>query len=66
MKGILAGNHGHSGQVSPALLLGVSAGYSHRAVVGESGMIRTYLGKRKRSVMVSVYGTPCAIPPYKL
>jgi hypothetical protein len=40
----------------PALLLGVSAGYCQRALVGKSGMIRTQMGKHNRSVM-AVYGT---------
>jgi hypothetical protein len=31
--------------------------------VGESGMIRTQMGKHSSSAMVAVYGTPCAIPP---
>jgi hypothetical protein len=52
-----------SRQVSPASLLGVSAGYYQRALVDESGRIRTQMGKHNRSVMVSVYGTLCAIPP---
>jgi hypothetical protein len=30
--------------------------------VGESGMIRSHMGKNNRSVMVAVCGTPCAIP----
>jgi hypothetical protein len=51
-----------SHQVSLALLPGVSAGYYQRALVDESGMIRTQ-EKHNRSVMVAVYGTPCAIPP---
>jgi hypothetical protein len=54
-----------SRQVSPASLLGVSAGYHQRALVCEPGMIRTQMGKRNRVVMVTVYGTPCAIPPHK-
>jgi hypothetical protein len=29
--------------------------------VGESGMIRTHMGKHNRSVMVAVHGAPCAI-----
>jgi hypothetical protein len=41
--------------VLPALVLGVSASYCQRAVVGESGMIRTQKGKYNRSVMVAVY-----------
>jgi hypothetical protein len=51
MKNILVGKtHRHflstdiSSLVSPALLLGVSAGYCQIALVGESGMIRTPMG----------------------
>jgi hypothetical protein len=47
----------------PASLLGVSAGYCQRSVLGESGMIRTQMGKHSRSVVVAVYGTPCVIQP---
>jgi hypothetical protein len=54
-----------SRQVSPALILGVSAGYCQRALVDGTGMIRTQMGKHNRSVMVAVYGTPCVIPPCK-
>jgi hypothetical protein len=54
-----------SHQVSPDLLLGVSAGYCRRAMVGESGMIRTQMGMHNRSVMVAVYGMPCVIPSCK-
>jgi hypothetical protein len=50
-------------RVSSPSLLGVSAGYCQRAVVGESGMIRTQMGKHNRLIMVAVYGTPSAIPP---
>jgi hypothetical protein len=38
-----------SRQVSPTSLLGVSVGICHRARVGESGMIRTQMGKQNRS-----------------
>jgi hypothetical protein len=48
----------------PASLLGVPTGYS-LVLVGESGMIRPHMGKRNRSVMVAVHGTPCAIPRHK-
>jgi hypothetical protein len=48
---------------SPAPLLDVCAGYNQRGLLGESGMIRTQMGKHNRSVMVAVYGTPCVIPP---
>jgi hypothetical protein len=34
--------------VSPDLLLGVSAGYCQRALVGESSMIRTQIGKKQQ------------------
>jgi hypothetical protein len=43
----------------------VSAGYCQTAVVGESGIIRTQMGKHNRSVMVAVFGTPREIPPRK-
>jgi len=46
--------HGHFCQVSPASILGVSAGYCQTALVGESGIIRTQMGKHNRSVMVAV------------
>jgi hypothetical protein len=49
-------------QVSPALLLGVSAGNCQRALVYESGMIRTQMEMHSRSEIVAVYGMPCAIP----
>jgi hypothetical protein len=49
----------------PASLLGVCAGYCQEALVGESGFIRTQMGKHNRSVMVAMYGMPCAIPPHK-
>jgi hypothetical protein len=53
-----------SRQVSPASLLG-DCRYYQRTLVDQSGMIRTHMGKYSRSVMVAVYGTPCAIPPRK-
>jgi hypothetical protein len=49
----------------PASLLEVSAGYCQRAVVGESGRIRTQMRKQNRSVMVAVFGMPSAIPAHK-
>jgi hypothetical protein len=52
-------------KLATASLLGVSAGYCYRALVGESGMIKTLMGKHNGSVMVAVYGTPWAIPPRK-
>jgi hypothetical protein len=45
-------------QVSSALLLAVSAGYCQRGLVGESGMIRTQMGKHNRRVTVTVYMPP--------
>jgi hypothetical protein len=45
-----------------ALLLGVSASYCQRALVGESGMIIIQLGKLNRSLMVAVCGTPYSVP----
>jgi hypothetical protein len=49
-------------QVSPALLPDVSANNCRRALVDESGMIRTQMGMHNRSEMVAVLGAPCAIP----
>jgi hypothetical protein len=49
-------------QVSPALLLRLSAGYCQRALVGKLGMTGSQMGKYKRQVMVAEYGTSCAIP----
>jgi hypothetical protein len=57
--------HGHFSPSSPASLLDVSAGYCQKALIGESGMIRAQMGKHNRSVMVAVYGTPCATRPRK-
>jgi hypothetical protein len=45
---------------SPASLLGVSADYCQRPLIGESGMTRTQMGKRSRLVMITVYERPCA------
>jgi hypothetical protein len=67
-KEIIVGKiHGH---FSPSfscfvLLLGVSPGYCHRALAGESGMIRTQAAKHNRLVMVTVQGTPCVTLPCK-
>jgi hypothetical protein len=52
-------------QVSPALLLDISAGYCQRSLMGKSRMIITQMGKHDRSVTVAEYRTPCAIPPRK-
>jgi hypothetical protein len=52
-------------KILSASLLGVSAGYCQTAVVGESGIIITEMKNQNRSVMVAVYGTPCAIPTRK-
>jgi hypothetical protein len=46
---------------SPASLLGVSAGYCQRPLIGELRMTRTQMGKRSRLVMITVYERPCAI-----
>jgi hypothetical protein len=63
MKEILIGKiHGYFSQVSLDLLIGASASYCQGALVGVSEMIRTHMGKHNRSVMVAVYGTPCAVP----
>jgi hypothetical protein len=51
-----------SRQVLPPLLLGVSAGYFQRAVVGESKVIVAQMEKHNASVMVAIYGTPWTIP----
>jgi hypothetical protein len=40
----------------------VSAGYCQRALVDETGMIRTQMVKHNISVMVAMLGTPSAIP----
>jgi len=48
-------------QISPALLPDVSAGYCQRALVDESGMIRTQIGMHNRSEMFTVHGMPCTI-----
>jgi hypothetical protein len=50
---------------SPSSHHRVSAGYCQRALVDEPGIIRTHMGKHNRSVMVAVYGTPCATLPLK-
>jgi hypothetical protein len=53
-----------SRQVFPDLSLGVSACYCQRSLVDESVIIiRTQVGRHNRSVMVVMYGAPCAIPP---
>jgi hypothetical protein len=52
-----------SRQVSPASLLHASAGNYQTAVVDESEMIRTQMGKQNRSEMVAEHETPCTIPP---
>jgi hypothetical protein len=52
-----------SRQVAPALLVGISAGYCRRVLVGLSGMIIPQMGMYIISEMAVVYGTPCAIPP---
>jgi hypothetical protein len=41
----------------------MSAGYCQRALVDESGIIRTQMGTHNRPVMVAVHGTHCEIPP---
>jgi hypothetical protein len=43
-------------QVSPALLLDVSAGYCQRTLVNVSGMIRAQMGMHNRSEMVKCLG----------
>jgi hypothetical protein len=41
----------------------MSAGYSYRALIDESRVIITQMGTHNKSEEVTVYGTPCAIPP---
>jgi hypothetical protein len=41
-------------QVSPASIPGMSAGCCQNALVDESGMIRTQMGKHNRSLMMAV------------
>jgi hypothetical protein len=65
MKEILVGKMHISCQVYPTSLLGVSTCYCQRALLDESVMIRTQIGKHNISVIVAVYGTPCAIPRRK-
>jgi hypothetical protein len=50
-----------SRQVSPALLLDISADIFQRALADEPGMIRTQMGTHDRSI-VAVHGTLCTIP----
>jgi hypothetical protein len=51
MRDITVGKiHGHSREVSSAALPRVSTGYSLRALVDKSGMIRTQMVKHNRSV----------------
>jgi hypothetical protein len=64
VKEILVGKiHRYFLSSSPVSPLVISAGYYHRGLMSETGMIRTQVGTHNRSVMVAVYGTPCAIPP---
>jgi hypothetical protein len=55
---------GTSRQVFPSSLLHVSAGICQRALVAESRMIRTQIGTHNRVKIVTVFGTPWAIPPH--
>jgi hypothetical protein len=48
-----------SRQVSLASLLDVSASNCQRALVDESGVIRTQMGMHNRSKIVTVQGSPC-------
>jgi hypothetical protein len=62
MKEILVGKFQcHFSQVSPALLLGVAVVYCQKSLVDQSEKITTYMGTHDRSVMIEMYGTPCAI-----
>jgi hypothetical protein len=56
--------YGHSRQVSPASLTDVFACNCKRALVDESGMSRTQIGRHNGSETVTVLGTPCVIPPH--
>jgi hypothetical protein len=47
----------------PASLVGVSDGICHRALVDESGMIRTQMGSTVDQKMTAVHGALCTIPP---
>jgi hypothetical protein len=49
-------------QVFHFSLLGMSTGYSQRALVDESGMSRTLMGTHSRSKIVAECRMPCAIP----
>jgi hypothetical protein len=66
MKEILVGkiSRKYLAKFFPDLSLGVSAGYCQRSLVAESVIIiRPQVGRHNRSVMVVMYGAPCAIPP---
>jgi hypothetical protein len=52
-----------SRQVSSASLLNISGGNYQRALVDDSGMIITQMGKHNRSEIVAVQWTLCTIPP---
>jgi hypothetical protein len=51
--------------ISPALLLGVLAGYCQSALVVESEIIRNQMRKHNRSLIVAMNGTTFAILPRK-
>jgi hypothetical protein len=67
MKEILVDKiQGHLLPIFPALLLGVSVTTRALAVTNEwSGMIRTQMEKHNISVLVTMNGIPCVIPPCK-
>jgi hypothetical protein len=50
-------------QDSPESLIGTSVGICQRALVDESGMIRTQMGLIYQEI-VAVHGTLCTIPPH--
>jgi hypothetical protein len=55
--------HGHFYQVSPALLLGVSAGICQRALVDDQEWLELRWGCTiDRTEMVAVHGIPFMIP----
>jgi hypothetical protein len=51
--------------ISPALLLGVLAGYCQSALVVESGIIINQMRKHNRLLIVAMNGTTFAILPRK-
>jgi hypothetical protein len=52
-----------SRHVSPDSVVDVSGGNFQRALICESGIIRTQVGSHNRSEMVVMLGSPCAPTP---